>query len=185
MQHVAVKTLLELQSRFGNKALKFQAACPQNGTAVLKGLKSRGMQPQRLRHSEPRAARERCPKRTEALNCCHRATERGRGLCERRDSCRLPVRVVDRLFDRTGRRWRLGHRQASNAHLALTRLLRRTYPIQAYISIPLLVVALLFHLSLSLSLSHQYSKTSKPGVKIWQTFSSPPPPLASPLRSVP
>ena len=33
-------TLLEPQSRFGNKPLKFQAVCPQNGTAVLKGLRA-------------------------------------------------------------------------------------------------------------------------------------------------
>ena len=31
-------TLLEPQSRFGDKSLKFQAVCPQNGTAVLKGV---------------------------------------------------------------------------------------------------------------------------------------------------
>ena len=31
-------TLLELQSHFGDKPLKFQVICPQNGTAVLKGL---------------------------------------------------------------------------------------------------------------------------------------------------
>ena len=31
-------TLLEPQSRFGDKRLKFQVFCPQNGTAVLKGL---------------------------------------------------------------------------------------------------------------------------------------------------
>ena len=30
-------TLLEPQSAFGDKLLKFQAVCPQNGTAVLKG----------------------------------------------------------------------------------------------------------------------------------------------------
>ena len=30
-------TLLEPQSRFGDKAVKFQVVCPQNGTAVLKG----------------------------------------------------------------------------------------------------------------------------------------------------
>ena len=30
---------LEPQSRFGGKPLKFQVFCPQNGTAVLKGLK--------------------------------------------------------------------------------------------------------------------------------------------------
>ena len=29
-------TLLELQSHFGDKPLKFQGVCPQNGTAVLK-----------------------------------------------------------------------------------------------------------------------------------------------------
>ena len=33
-------TLLEPQSRFGDKPLKFQVPCPQNGTAVLKGLSS-------------------------------------------------------------------------------------------------------------------------------------------------
>ena len=31
-------TLLEPQSRCGDKPLKFQVVCPQNGTAVLKGL---------------------------------------------------------------------------------------------------------------------------------------------------
>ena len=31
-------TLLEPQSRFGDKPLKFQVVCPHNGTAVLKGL---------------------------------------------------------------------------------------------------------------------------------------------------
>ena len=31
-------SLLEPQSRFGDKPLKFRAICPQNGTAVLKGL---------------------------------------------------------------------------------------------------------------------------------------------------
>ena len=31
-------TLLEPQSRFGDKPLKLQVVCPQNGTAVLKGL---------------------------------------------------------------------------------------------------------------------------------------------------
>ena len=31
-------TLLEPQSRFGDKPLKFQVVCPQNETAVLKGL---------------------------------------------------------------------------------------------------------------------------------------------------
>ena len=31
-------TLLEPQSRFGDNTLKFQVVCPQNGTAVLKGL---------------------------------------------------------------------------------------------------------------------------------------------------
>ena len=30
-------TLLEPQSRFGDKPRKFQVVCPQNGTAVLKG----------------------------------------------------------------------------------------------------------------------------------------------------
>ena len=33
-------TLLEPQSRFGDKPLKFQVVCPQNGTAILKGLSS-------------------------------------------------------------------------------------------------------------------------------------------------
>ena len=33
-------TLLEPQSRCGGKPLKLQVVCPQNGTAVLKGLKS-------------------------------------------------------------------------------------------------------------------------------------------------
>ena len=31
-------TLLEPQSRFGDKPLTFQVVCPQNGTAALKGL---------------------------------------------------------------------------------------------------------------------------------------------------
>ena len=31
-------TLLEPQSRFGDKPVNFQLVCPQNGTAVLKGL---------------------------------------------------------------------------------------------------------------------------------------------------
>ena len=31
-------TLLEPQSRFGDKLVKFRIVCPQNGTAVLKGL---------------------------------------------------------------------------------------------------------------------------------------------------
>ena len=31
-------TLLEPQSRFGDKPVKFQVVCPQNGTEVLKGL---------------------------------------------------------------------------------------------------------------------------------------------------
>ena len=31
--------LLEPQSRFGDKPLKFQVVCPENGTAILKGLK--------------------------------------------------------------------------------------------------------------------------------------------------
>ena len=30
---------LEPQSHFGDKALKFQVVCPQNGTVVLKGLR--------------------------------------------------------------------------------------------------------------------------------------------------
>ena len=33
-----VLTPLEPQSRFGGKPLKLQVVCPQNGTAVLKGL---------------------------------------------------------------------------------------------------------------------------------------------------
>ena len=33
-----VLTLLEPQSRFGDKTLKFQVVCPQNGTAVPKWL---------------------------------------------------------------------------------------------------------------------------------------------------
>ena len=33
-----IVTLLEPQSAFGDKLLKFQVVCPQNGTAVLKGL---------------------------------------------------------------------------------------------------------------------------------------------------
>ena len=32
-------TLLEPESRFGDKAFKFQVVCPQHGTAVLKGLR--------------------------------------------------------------------------------------------------------------------------------------------------
>ena len=36
----AALTLLEPQSRFGSKPVKFQIVCPQNGTAVLKGLTS-------------------------------------------------------------------------------------------------------------------------------------------------
>ena len=32
-------TPLEPQSRFGDKPLGFQVVCPQNGTAVLKGLR--------------------------------------------------------------------------------------------------------------------------------------------------
>ena len=35
-----LSTLLELQSRLGNKPLKLQVVCPQSGTAVLKGLKA-------------------------------------------------------------------------------------------------------------------------------------------------
>ena len=31
-------TPLEPQSRFGDKRLKFQVVCPQDGTAVLKGI---------------------------------------------------------------------------------------------------------------------------------------------------
>ena len=34
-------TFLEPQSRFGDKPLKLQVVCPQNGTAVLKGLMGR------------------------------------------------------------------------------------------------------------------------------------------------
>ena len=37
-------TLLEPQSRFGDNSLKFQVVCPQNGTAVLKGLTARTAQ---------------------------------------------------------------------------------------------------------------------------------------------
>ena len=37
-----VLTLLEPQSRFGDKPFKDQVVCPQNGTAVLKGLNSVG-----------------------------------------------------------------------------------------------------------------------------------------------
>ena len=33
-----LSTPLEPQSRFGDKPLKFQVVCPQNGTAVLQGL---------------------------------------------------------------------------------------------------------------------------------------------------
>ena len=36
-------TLLEPQSRFGEKPLKFQVVCPQNGTAVLNGLSRLGL----------------------------------------------------------------------------------------------------------------------------------------------
>ena len=35
---IRVVTLLEPQSRFGDKPVIFQAVCPQNGTAVLKGI---------------------------------------------------------------------------------------------------------------------------------------------------
>ena len=35
-------TLLEPQSRFGDKLLGIRVVCPQNGTPVLKGLKGRG-----------------------------------------------------------------------------------------------------------------------------------------------
>ena len=35
---VLLLTLLEAQSRFGDKPFKLQVVCPQNGTAVLKGL---------------------------------------------------------------------------------------------------------------------------------------------------
>ena len=35
-------TPLEPQSRFGDKPVKFQVVCPQNGTAVLKGLTTVG-----------------------------------------------------------------------------------------------------------------------------------------------
>ena len=38
---VSSLTPLAPQSRFGDKTLKFQGVCPQNGTAVLKGLRSR------------------------------------------------------------------------------------------------------------------------------------------------
>ena len=34
-------TLLEPQSRFGDKPLKFRVVCPKSGTAVLKGLRDR------------------------------------------------------------------------------------------------------------------------------------------------
>ena len=37
--HVPFLTLLEPQTRFGDKPLKFQVACPQNGTAARKGLR--------------------------------------------------------------------------------------------------------------------------------------------------
>ena len=33
-------TLLKLQSRFGDNPLNFRVVCPQNGTAVLKGLRN-------------------------------------------------------------------------------------------------------------------------------------------------
>ena len=36
---MAALTLLEPRFRFGDKPLKFQLVCPQNGTAVLKGLR--------------------------------------------------------------------------------------------------------------------------------------------------
>ena len=36
---VGALTLLEPQSRFGDKPIKFKVVCPQNGTAVLKGFK--------------------------------------------------------------------------------------------------------------------------------------------------
>ena len=35
---VLPSTLLEPQSRFGDKQVKFRVVCPRNGTAVLKGL---------------------------------------------------------------------------------------------------------------------------------------------------
>ena len=37
-RNVSTSTLLEQQSRFGNKLLAIGVVCPQNGTAVLKGL---------------------------------------------------------------------------------------------------------------------------------------------------
>ena len=36
--YIAGLTPLEPQSRCGDKPLKFQVVCPQNGTAVLEGL---------------------------------------------------------------------------------------------------------------------------------------------------
>ena len=36
--HGTILTLLEPQSRFGDKSLNFQIVCPQNGTGALKGL---------------------------------------------------------------------------------------------------------------------------------------------------
>ena len=35
---MVVLTLLEPESRFGDKLFKFQVVCPQNGTGALKGL---------------------------------------------------------------------------------------------------------------------------------------------------
>ena len=40
-------TPLEPQSRFGDKPLKYQVVCPQNGTAVLKGLRLSNCLPKR------------------------------------------------------------------------------------------------------------------------------------------
>ena len=42
---VRVLTLVEPQSHFGDKPVKFQVVCPQNGTAVLKGLSAQEHMP--------------------------------------------------------------------------------------------------------------------------------------------
>ena len=36
--YLPILTLLELQSHFGDRPLKFLVVCPENGTPVLKGL---------------------------------------------------------------------------------------------------------------------------------------------------
>ena len=39
MKYVPALTLLELESRVGDKLREITVVCPQNGTAVLKGLR--------------------------------------------------------------------------------------------------------------------------------------------------